>query len=76
MNKAIAQWDRGRKADLSLCGHFHQIFDGNNFITNGSLIGFNAYAINIKAAFEPPAQVYFGIHSKHGRILNRKIVFS
>jgi hypothetical protein len=40
-NKAIAQWNKGRHADLDVFGHFHQLRDGGNFICNGSLIGYN-----------------------------------
>jgi hypothetical protein len=75
VNKAIAQWNRAKKADIDAFGHFHQIFDGGNFVTNGSMIGFNAYAISIKAAYEKPAQMLFGIHSKLGKYVVRPIFF-
>lgn len=75
VNKAIAQWNRAKKADIDCFGHFHQIFDGGNFVANGSMIGFNAYAINIKAAYEKPAQMLFGVHSKLGKYVVRPIFF-
>lgn len=75
MNKAIAQWNRLTPADIYVAGHFHQFFDGNIFIANGSMIGYNAYALTIKAAFERPCQVVFGIHSKLGKYLVRQIYF-
>ncbi len=59
VNKAIAQWNRAKKADLDVFGHFHQRFDGGNFIANGSLIGYNGFAVAIKASYEPPAQQMF-----------------
>lgn len=74
-NKAIAQWNRTRPADYYCFGHFHQVFDGGNFIVNGSMIGFNAFAVAIKAAYEDPAQVMFGIHSRYGKYLSRTIKF-
>ena len=61
MNKAIAQRNRTRTADIYCAGHFHQVFDGGNFVQNGSMIGYNAFAMAIKAAYEPPAQVMFAI---------------
>jgi hypothetical protein len=56
VNKAIAQWNKGRHADLDVFGHWHQFRDGGNFVCNGSLIGYNAYALSIKADFEEPVQ--------------------
>jgi hypothetical protein len=65
--KAIAQWNKARHADLDVFGHFHQCKDGGNFICNGSLIGYNAFALSIKADYEPPKQQLFLIDKKRGR---------
>lgn len=67
VNKAIAQWNKGRQADLDVFGHFHQLRDGGNFICNGSLIGYNAFALSIKADYEQPKQALFLIDKKRGR---------
>lgn len=67
VNKAIAQWNKGRHADLDVFGHFHQMRDGGNFICNGSLIGYNAFALSIKADYEPPKQTLFLMDKKRGR---------
>lgn len=64
MNKAIAQWEKLRHADLYVLGHWHQLFDGGNFIVNGSMIGYNPFAIFIKASFERPKQSFFLINKK------------
>jgi hypothetical protein len=74
-NKAITQWNRLKHADFDCFGHFHQAFDGGTFISNGSMIGYNAYAISIKAAYEEPVQMLFGIHSKLGKYITRSIKF-
>lgn len=66
LNKAIAQWDIAVRADLTVLGHFHQLFDGGNFVVNGSLIGYNTYAQAIKAKFEEARQAFFLIHARHG----------
>ena len=60
VNKAIAQWNKATPGiDLDIFGHFHQKLDGGNFVCNGSLIGYNAYAVSIKAGYERPAQQFF-----------------
>jgi len=64
VNKAIAQWEKFQHADLYCFGHWHQFFDGGNFICNGSLIGWNSYATFIKAGFEKPKQAFFLVDKK------------
>lgn len=65
VNKAIAQWNRARSVDLDVFGHFHTRFDGGSFIANGSLIGYNPYAVSIKAGFEKPSQTFFLINKEY-----------
>jgi len=67
LNKAIAQWQKMRRADLYVQGHLHQFIDGGNFIINGSIIGYNAFALSIKASPEPPTQVFFLVDTKRKR---------
>jgi hypothetical protein len=67
VGKAIAQWNKANRADLDIFGHFHQMRDGGNFICNGSLIGYNAFALSIKADFEKPRQALLLIDSKRGK---------
>lgn len=74
--KAIAQWNKARRADLDVFGHFHQSKDGGNFICNGSLIGYNAFALSIKADFEPPKQQLFLVDKKRGRTCTWPILVS
>lgn len=62
--KGISQWQKARHADLDVFGHYHQSKDGGNFLCNGSLIGFNEYAVAIKADFEKPKQTFFLIDHK------------
>lgn len=66
-NKAIAQWDKARPATLNVFGHFHQSRDGGNFICNGSAVGYNSFALSIKADFELPKQTLFLMDKKRGR---------
>ncbi len=67
VNKAIAQWSKARRATLDAFGHWHQLRDGGNFICNGSLVGYNAYALSGKFEFEQPKQALFLIDKTRGR---------
>lgn len=74
--KAISQWDKARQADLDVFGHFHQSRDGAKFISNGSLIGYNSYALSIKADYEPPKQTLFLLDKDRGRTCTWPILFT
>jgi hypothetical protein len=65
VNKAINQWNKSKKADLDCFGHFHQMKNAGTFISNGSLIGWNSFAIRIKADFEKPKQAFFLVDKKY-----------
>jgi len=67
VNKAIAQWNKSRTAYLDVFGHYHQMLDGGKFISNGSIIGFNAYALGIKASYEEPKQAFFLVDKNRGK---------
>jgi hypothetical protein len=73
VGKAIAQWNRARPAYLDIFGHWHQCLDGGNFICNGSLIGYNPFAVEIKATFERPQQQFFLLDQNWGKILTAPI---
>jgi hypothetical protein len=67
INKSVAAWDKARRCHYHNFGHWHQYVDLGNWAGNGSLIGFNAYAMSIKASPEPPQQAFYLIDSKHGK---------
>lgn len=75
MNKAIAQWDRANQAYLTCTGHFHTMVDGGNFLVNGSMIGYNAFALSIKASAERPAQRFCLIDRDRGKTITAPILF-
>lgn len=64
--KAISQWEKMKHADLHCFGHLHQFMDGGNFICNGSLIGYNTFAVMMKCDYEKPRQAFFLIDKKRG----------
>ena len=65
--KAIAAWDKIEHADLTVFGHYHQFswLRAGRYVSNGSLIGHSAYAVKIKATYEPPCQAFIVVD--HGR---------
>lgn len=67
LNKAIAAWDATTRADLTCLGHWHQFSwsRSGRYVSNGSVIGHSAYAVRIKANYEPPCQAAFVVD--HGR---------
>jgi hypothetical protein len=67
LGKRVPIWDRIRRADVHLLGHFHQFRDFNNAVVNGSMVGYGAYAMSIGAPPEPPQQGYFLLDSKRGK---------
>jgi len=76
VNKAIAQWNKARNVQLDIFGHFHQYFMGGNFICNGSMIGWNAFAIAIKGSYDRPKQAFLLIDEKRGLTITTPIVFT
>jgi hypothetical protein len=68
LNKAIARWDQGKYADITILGHFHSLHYLPRFCLNGSLIGTSAYGLRF--GHEAPAQASFLIDSKRGPCLN------
>lgn len=67
--KAVSRLDQSKHADLTCMGHFHQASDFGRVIVNGSLIGYNAYALRNAMPFERPKQQYFLLHEGRGKAL-------
>ena len=65
-SKAIARWDAGRQADLTIFGHYHcwGWLRGARYVANGSVIGHSPYAERV-ASPERPCQVMVIVD--HGR---------
>ena len=73
VNKAIAQWNKVRTAAYDYFGHFHQSVNMNRWTCNGSLIGYGAYALSIKAECEEPSQTISIVSRKRGKILTDRV---
>jgi hypothetical protein len=76
VNKAIAAWDKTRHADLDIFGHWHQTLADRKWVSTGSLIGYNAYALSIKAVSEPPQQSFFLFEKNRGRTVTTPITLN
>jgi hypothetical protein len=74
--KAIAQWNKMRYADLDIIGHYHNFSDFGNLLVNGSVIGFNPFAVSIKASFEEPKQLFFLLDKKRGKTIVAPILLN
>jgi hypothetical protein len=64
IRKAIAKWQTVRRADVTVMGHYHQEHFLRDLVVNGSLVGFNEYALSIAAPYEDPRQGFF-LMDKH-----------
>ena len=76
VNKAIAQWNKARRANLDVFGHYHQHKDLGEWVCNGSLIGYNAYALSIKADYEVPKQAFFLLDKLRGKTITAPILLN
>lgn len=73
VKKKIAMWNKAKHADIDVFWHFHQSVVHKDFICNGSLIWWNAYAERIWAEFEKPSQTFFLIDRDHWRTVSTPI---
>lgn len=73
LNKAISRWDMGRRADLSLIGHYHTLLDHGRWIVNGSVISTSPYSVHIAAPHERAQQAWSLLDSKRWRSLSAPI---
>lgn len=66
MNKSVAQWNKSRQAYYDIAGHFHSWTHNWNWLINGSLVGYNAFAVSIKADYQPPVQSFLIVDRERG----------
>lgn len=67
VRKAIAQWDKGKKSDFDVFGHWHTLEWAKDYVINGSLIGYNTFAEMLKADYQLAAQSLFLMHARFGK---------
>lgn len=64
MLRAQARWESVKHASLTCLGHWHQRICLPNLMVNGSLIGYDPYAMGGGFPFEPPVQSMRMLDSK------------
>jgi len=66
-SKAIARWDAGRKADLTIFGHYHSFgwLRGARYVANGSVIGHSPYAERVASPERPCQGMAIICHQRH-----------
>lgn len=70
LRKKIAQWNKaGTPAHLDILGHFHQFADDWRYVLCGCLVGYNAYAVDIGAEYQPPTQTFVVVDRTYGKVL-------
>ena len=61
------------KQDKIYLGHFHSCISIPNAVVNGSIIGYNSFALTNGFAYEEPAQMYERYDTNIGQLLTRQI---
>ena len=66
-SKAIARWDAGRKAHLTIFGHYHTWgwLRGARYVANGSVIGHSPYAERVASPERPCQGMAIVDHGRH-----------
>jgi hypothetical protein len=72
--KFILRANQQIKADMDFIGHFHTKFNLPNCLVNGSICGFDSYALKIGAQPEEPVQQFQILDSKRGFTTNTPIL--
>lgn len=73
LNRLALKWGKVFGQDKIYIGHFHQCVSIANAVVNGSIIGFNTFALTNGFSYEEPAQMYEVFDSNIGQLLTRKI---
>lgn len=73
LNRLTMKWDRTFRQNKVFIGHFHSCTSIPNAVVNGSIIGYNAFALSNGMPYEEPAQMYEVHDTIMGELLARKI---
>lgn len=72
--KRKRQASLARPYDILLLGHWHQFKDLGKIIINGSLKGYDEFAMNNNFEPEPPQQAFWLTDPRHGKILSAPLL--
>lgn len=75
LNRRRYQWNIAKQADIDVLGHLHCLTMTKRFVVNGSVVGYNPFAISLGAEYEPAMQALFLIDKKRGLTVQIPILF-
>ena len=73
LGRLAMKWQKIFKQDKIFLGHYHTCISIPTATVNGSIIGYNAFALTNGMGYEKPAQMYEVFDSEIGQLLSRKI---
>lgn len=73
LNRLAMKWRTTFNQDKIFLGHYHTCVSIPSATVNGSIIGYNAFALSNGMGYEEPAQQYEVYDSEIGQLLSRKI---
>ena len=73
LNRLCMKWDKIFHQDKIYLCHFHSCVSIPNAMVNGSIIGYNSFALSNGFGYERPAQQYEVYDTKIGLLLTRQI---
>ena len=73
LQRLSMKWERTLHQDRIYIGHFHSYTSIPKAVVNGSIIGYNAFALNNGFEYEEPQQAYEVYDTKMGLLLTRPI---
>lgn len=79
LNKSVARANGQRRADMDSIGHFHQRIpyaEATRWQINGSLVGFDPFALAIGASPEPPVQNFALLDSRRGVTIQAPVILT
>lgn len=76
LNRRRYQWNIAKQADIDVLGHLHCYTATKRFVVNGSVVGYNPFAISLGAEYEPAMQALFLVDRKRGMTVNIPILFT
>ncbi len=76
LHRRIYEWDTSTRADYTILGHLHSYTPNRRYLVNGSMVGYNPFAISLGAQYEPPVQGFMLWDKKRGPTVHIPILFS
>ena len=75
LNRRRYQWNIAKPADIDVLGHLHCYTATKRFVVNGSVVGYNPFAISLGAEYEPAMQALFLVDRLRGMTVSMPILF-